>query len=237
MKNKKVIFFNVLTLILTNSYASEICNPIPNEKLPQYIIGYGSLIQTKSKEATYANTGKNIPVKVKGYQRSWSAQAKAVGASTTYLGIIKNKKAEFNGVIFKLPSTAILEEYDKREYIYCRTEVKPPDIKMYTFESLPKGQFWIYTPLTEVLAEPSEKYPIVQSYVDIFISGCIEQEKTYQLKNYASDCITTTHHWSKHWINDRIYPRRPQQYQPQASTIDKLLAEKLNSIFQQIKME
>jgi len=55
---------------------------------------------------------------------------------------------------------------------------------------------------------PDEDHPIVQSYVDIFLSGCLQlQEQVLPdieaEKDFPSRCIETTHGWSAHWKNDR----------------------------------
>lgn len=36
------------------------------------------------------------------------------------------------------------------------------------------------------------RYPIVQTYVDVFLAGCIEIEETYNLTGYKDACITST---------------------------------------------
>jgi hypothetical protein len=83
----------------------------------------------------------------------------------------------------------------------------------------------------------SEEKPLVQSYVDIFISGCLEQEEQQRLAGFAQRCINSTTDWSAFWVNDRIYPRRPFIYQPKAGLIDHLLNNALPELFQQIHIE
>jgi hypothetical protein len=91
----------------------------------------------------------------------------------------------------------------------------------------------------EFITVPDAKYPIVQSYVDIFISGCLElsQRVIGENTDFAEECVTTTADWSSHWVNDRLYPRRPFIYQPKASKIDALLAKMVPDQFKQIKIE
>ncbi|MES2997868.1 MAG: hypothetical protein V4700_00885 [Pseudomonadota bacterium] len=57
---------------------------------------------------------------------------------------------------------------------------------------LPQGEFWIYEVRPEFIAQPSARYPIVESYVDIFLAGCLEIEEKFHLKNFAASCIDTT---------------------------------------------
>lgn len=243
----KIILFIVLMIFNINIFAqidnssakatNQACYPALTSKLPQYIIGYGSLINAKSKLDTYTNTGDIIPVMIQGYQRGWFTKGLPIGFSTTFLGVIKNSNAKLNAVIFKMNYNEGIGLYDEREKGYCRKEVLLKDIQMMNGQSVPNGQYWIYVTRPEAIAKPSVKYPIVQSYVDIFLSGCLEVEKNDGLINFAHACIDTTTGWSKHWVNDRIFPRRPFQHQPNASKIDKLLSSKLKNIFNAIKIE
>ena len=75
-----------------------------------------------------------------------------------------------------------------------------------------------------------------QSYVDIFLAGCLEIEEKYHLKNFAASCVNTTGDWSLHWVNDRIYPRRPTVYQAKALVIDALLQQQIPTLFNRIQL-
>jgi hypothetical protein len=68
---------------------------------------------------------------------------------------------------------------------------------------------------------------MVQSYVDICINGCLELESLYRgvKGSFTQEFIRTTTGWNANWVNDRIYPRRPFIYAPNASAIDKALKE------------
>ena len=231
-------FLLLMVVFTTNAYTDTtdcICHPTPNPQFPQYIVGYGSLMETTSKNNTDRTSGENRPVMIDNYQRGWFAKGLSVGLSTTYLGIVKHSNAHFNGTIFRLATPNTIQNYDKREKYYCRVAVPIASIHPLDHHPLPKGQFWIYEIKPEFMAEPSEKYPIVESYVDIFLSGCLEIEKKFHLNDFIAECINTTTDWSPHWVNDRIYPRRPFVFEPNALTIDKALADKLPQIFNQIK--
>lgn len=236
---KQGFIFIVIALFNQAVFAEEndACHPPVNSHSPQYIIGYGSLIETTSKNATDRHSGENKPVWVEHYQRGWFSKGLSEGFSTTYLGVIKSKHAHFNGTIFNLCSSNSFKHYDAREKYYCRVLVAPRDIHPLTGKKLPRGQFWIYELKPELLAPPSTRYPIVESYVDIFLAGCLEIEEKFHLRNFAAACINTTSDWSPHWVNDRIYPRRPSMYQPRAFAIDALLLQQIPQFFQQIKLE
>jgi hypothetical protein len=219
------------------TYAIDFCHPAPNPKLAQYIIAYGSLMQTKSKNATNRNSGANRPVIVDHYRRGWFAKGESVGFSTTYLGVTQNTNAHFNGSIFYLPQASYLNNYDKREKYYCRKNVALSSIHTLDHRPLAGGEYWIYESKAESIAEPSKKYPIVESYVDIFLSGCLEIEKKFHLKNFAAECINTTHNWSRYWVNDRIFPRRPTAFYTEATEIDLLLDRNIGHFFKKIRLE
>ena len=90
-------------IVFQSAFANDdcACHPFVNPHSQQYIIGYGSLIETTSKNATDPHSGINKPVWVDHYQRGWFSKGLSDGFSTTYLGVIKSKHARFNGTIFK----------------------------------------------------------------------------------------------------------------------------------------
>ncbi|MGY6277903.1 gamma-glutamylcyclotransferase family protein [Methylomonas sp. MgM2] len=213
------------------------CNVAPDPKQAQYIIGYGSLMQDESRQRSVPDSDAAYPITVSGYRRGWFAKGIDVGFSTTYLGAVPDTVGQFNAVIYKIRADDI-PVMDKRESFYCRLAVEHAS---YTLLKpgmpTPQGQVWIYANHPESVATANELRPIVQSYVDIFVSGCLEQERRYELENFVKQCLATTSHWSTAWVNDRLYPRRPHIYQPKASQIDKLLQEHLPDYFRRIRLE
>lgn len=213
------------------------CNVAPDLKKAQYIIGYGSLMQDESRKRSAPNAGTAYPVTVNGYRRGWFAKGGGVGFDTTYLGVVPDKASKLNAVIYKINEDEI-PAMDKREFFYCRLAVEPASYTLLKHGTqTPRGQVWIYVNKPESIARANARYPIVQSYVDIFVSGCQAQEQRYAFKDFANECVASTSDWSTAWVNDRLYPRRPFIYQPKAGQIDKLLKEKLPDYFQQIHIE
>ncbi|MGR8932271.1 MAG: gamma-glutamylcyclotransferase family protein [Gammaproteobacteria bacterium] len=213
------------------------CNALPDPNQNQYIIGYGSLMQHESRLRSVPDADAAYPITVSGYRRGWFAKGPGVGFSTTYLGAVPDTVGQFNAVIYKISADDI-PVMDKRESLYCRQEMVPSSYTLLTPGTrTPQGQVWIYANKPESVATANEQHPIVQSYVDIFVSGCQEQEQRYALKNFAKECLVTTSNWSTAWVNDRLYPRRPYIYQPKAGQIDKLLQQQLPDYFQQIRIE
>jgi hypothetical protein len=214
------------------------CHPLPDAGQPQYIIGYGSLMQDESRKRTSPQAGDAHPIELSGYRRGWFARGDPVGFSTTYLGVLPDAQGHLNAVIYRI-EIGELATTDRREASYCRRNVAFSSIT--ALEKQPSealsGQAWIYVNSAQGIATPSARFPIVQSYVDIFVSGCLEQEQRFELKGFAQQCLTTTHDWSEHWVNDRLYPRRPFIHQPKARAIDLLLFQQLPEFFSHIKIE
>jgi hypothetical protein len=227
----------------TSSYPKQLgsqtfrCNEPADMTQQQYIIGYGSLMQQESRQRTAPAAGSALAIDVKGYRRGWFAKGSNTGFSTTFLGAVADNAGSFNAVLFAV-NAQDLAAMDKREASYCRSAVPSTAIKA-TQEgvALPSGQYWIYLNSTASIALASKEKPLVQSYVDIFISGCLEQEEQQQLPGFAQRCINSTTDWSAFWVNDRIYPRRPFIYQPKAWQIDRLLETALPALFNNIILE
>ena len=214
------------------------CHPIANLDLPQYVVGYGSLMQDESRKRTSPHAGPAHPVEVTGFRRAWIAKGDPLGFSTTYLGVAADPQSRVNAVIYRVEATE-LAATDRREGSYCRHSVPLPRIRSLEKQpfELADGEAWIYVNRHRASAVPSAQYPIVQSYVDIFVGGCLEQEQRFELAGFARECVATTRDWSAHWVNDRLYPRRPFIYQPKARQIDALLAQQLPEYFARIRIE
>lgn len=220
------------------------CYPESTNGQSQYLIGYGSLLQKASKDSSYPGTGDNVPIRVYGYSRSWTCKGESISLSTTYLGVDADKSGYFNGAFYKVPNTEAIRVYDAREKFYCRHEVVRSNIQLLTNLTsttrkweLPAGQYWLYVTRPEYREVPSEEYPIVESYVDTFLSGCLELEEKYNLTGFAPECIDTTSDWENPWKNDRIYPRRPFVKFPMAGKVDKLLSDTIPDVYKTIQIE
>ena len=205
----------------------------------QYIFGYGSLVETESRSRTSSSALYASPVNVGGIQRGWFDQTGGVSLSTTYLGAVPNPNANCNGVIFQV-SQQQLDEFDARETGYKRERIPQSNVTMLDgSKAAPDGDIWYYANVQKHVASP--KFPIVQSYVDICLNGCLEIEATYPLAKqakFAETFIKTCSDWSKYWVNDRIYPRRAFIYVPNASQIDQLIVNVLGQeLFASIQIE
>ena len=203
------------------------CHPAVNIKQPQFIVGYGSLMQEKSKHEDASDIGENHPVYITGFKRSWIRHGTRRKLNTTYLAVVKKPDAKLNAVYYQLNNPADINNYDARERGYCRAMVSPQQIQTISGESLPNGQYWIYVTKDDETTVPSKQYPIMQSYVDIFLSGCLEQEKKYHLQGFARDCINMTSGWSRHWVNDRASRPDASKNAPYTLKVDALIEKEL----------
>lgn len=197
-------------------------------------------MEDESRHRTAPQSGEAYPVWVRGYRRGWFPAGPKVGFGASFLGIEKDKDRQFNAVIYEVFDSSQMAATDRRESSYCRESLSldtltflKPDLPQ------PQGQIWIYAPSNseQAVSSPSPQFPIVQSYVDIFLSGCLEQAERFNLPDFPQQCIETTTGWSEHWVNDRLYPRRPFLYQPRAGQIDRWLDRLLPEYFRKIKIE
>lgn len=225
----------LLSIASVNAAAHESCRQPIDYAAENYIVGYGSLIETSSRLRTNPDALEVLPIEVAGYKRGWYVRG-GEGIGTTFLGVTASKKGLVTAVYYPISAEQI-EAVDKREFRYCRSLLKTEDLKSLSDQPIRKGDYWIYTIAAEHIKLPNAMYPIVQSYVDIFVSGCLEIAEKYRLDNFAINCIKNTDHWSLSWVNDRIYPRRPLIYQKNAYVIDRLLKQELPQQFAAIKIE
>lgn len=193
-----------------------------------YIFGYGSLINTASRNSSVAIPIPAIPVRVSaqfGFARVWNDRAPS---GFTALGLRKADSSmpatTINGVLFPVVGGDIAA-YDKREEGYARIEISRSNIEALSWQGLPKeGRIWVYIPVRSGsepgvgLPLPNGRYPLLQSYIDVVVEGALEYGE-----EYAKELIATTKGWSTHWLNDRILARRPWVEDAKYSTVDTLL--------------
>lgn len=81
------------------------------------------------------------------------------------------------------------------------------------------------------LCPPSARFPILQSYIDVCLSGCLEHGVAF-----AREFISTTFLWSPYWLNERKLSRRPWLHQGNYVQIDNLLAAEVPKYFEQRRL-
>jgi hypothetical protein len=221
-----------------------VCHPEPTADAPQHIIGYDMLINEETKNAMYPGAGESVPIRVRGLSRHWNFQNRTTGVGHTKLGSAVNAGGTINAVAFTIPPgdniTATLLEYDEHHKAFCRQRVPVKAITTFiTKESnaLEDGDYWTYVTRAEYATTPNPNYPIVQSLVDEFITGCLEIGKKFDIPEFADECVESTYGWEMSWVNDRIYTRRPEVKHPMAPEIDRVLARKAPMAFNRITIE
>jgi hypothetical protein len=205
----------------------------------QYIFGYGSLLERESRMGTWPSAEFAAPAVVKGIARGWFDQTDVSSWSPTYLGGVADASAECNGVIFPV-SAAEFDSYTQREVGYQPTKIDRAQVTMLDGSAAPpEGDIWYFANTSK--RYPSAAHPIVQSYVDVCLNGCLEIEAAYPLAQqagFAERFIQTTSDWRPPWVNDRMYPWRPFVYVPRASAIDALIQQVLGrELFLQITLK
>ena len=183
------------------------CNLNPSKNSKNYIIGYGSLMERESRMITNPQAHRVEPVLVRGFQRVWGQNGG--NYKTTFLTLIEKKDAKLNAIFYSVNIENLLKT-DQRERSYCRIKVDEKNLDFYGRKVNSKdANFWIYAATPDRLKKPSATHPIAQSYVDIFINGCLQTEEEFKLQGFAKDCVQLTSDWSEQWVNDRLHARRP----------------------------
>ncbi len=201
-------------------------------KLPdqptQFIFGYGSLINTASRDSTAGAATPAIPVRVSagfGYIRAWNDRS---SSGFTALGLRKAEGIEqagtINGVLYAVDGDD-MAKFDAREEGYARVEVPREDIEAVSWQRLPEtGRIWVYVPVKPNgepgvgLPAADAQFPLLESYIDVVVEGGLEYGD-----DFARELIETTSDWSEYWLNDRELARRPWVHDPRSAEVDKML--------------
>ena len=222
-----MIRFITFVILATLGCASVVAScDHPDVKGRVFVVGYGSLMNRDSLNSTIQHSDAFLPVEVSGYERSFDALYDWFGLKSAMLSAEKKQSASLNAILIGIDDVD-LQALDKREKGYCRQSVPPESVKFLSdFHNMPLDRsIWIYVPKEKNKSITNRKdYKLIQSYVDLFLGGCIAIEDEFDVKGFAGACINTTELWEQRiLVNDRIYPRRPWVHQPDAMKIDQLL--------------
>jgi hypothetical protein len=198
--------------------------------MADYVFGYGSLLERASRTRTNPEAVGAWPARVSGYERGWFHRfADHIGSTCTFLGAVKAPDKTVNGVIYRVADFTSTRD---REIGYTATPLSANEITMLDgggpFDIGEAVKVYIFVSNPDSISptkEPTPAFPMVQSYVDLCINGCLELDALYRTLNgsFTPEFIRTTTGWNANWVNDRIYPRRPFIYAPNAGAIDKAL--------------
>lgn len=187
-----------------------------------FIFGFGTTINNNSRNSTSVDIGYSIPVRISkyyGYRRYWNFHCPT--SKFTALGLEKTNKhnrTTINGIIY--PVNSNITNFDNREDGYIRKNIPIHMIETLGWINLPKHHYrvWTYIPKEENLHYPNKYNPVLQSYIDVCLEGCLQFGE-----KFAIEFLQTTFGWSAFWLNDREIPRRPWIYLDNYKIIDQLL--------------
>ncbi|HAS6236634.1 TPA: gamma-glutamylcyclotransferase [Vibrio vulnificus] len=159
-----------------------------------YIFGYGSLINAASRQLT-GQTGEAIPVIAHGLVRYWGK----VDDSYILSPLVVNRgESQVNGVLLEIDDRA-LAEFDRRERGYHRIEITPDQIE--TDHSFNRAHpIWVY--VKDDPQPPCPSSPIMQTYVDTVLAGCLEISEAF-----AQHFVQYTVGWHFPKEDDRHAPK------------------------------
>lgn len=179
-----------------------------------YIFGYGSLICADSRKRT-GLSGDAHPIEVKGIVRRWSVHPPDWPA--TAVSVHEDEQSWCNGVYFPVDQDN-LKRFDDREQGYNRILLDWSLVKAEVPHALPvHGRLWVYVGVED--NPPSPERPIMQSYLDVVLNGCLEYGD-----HFAERFAVLTENW-QHLIDDRHDPvyLRPLKSQQRIIQVDSLL--------------
>ena len=79
---------------------------------------------------------------------------------------------------------------------------------------------WVYVPCPSHYALPDEDFPILQTYVDVCIRGCLQ----WGGQPLADHFVLSTHSWSDCFLNDAPLSRRPWLHRLDYAAVDSCLS-------------
>jgi hypothetical protein len=166
---------------------------------PHLVFGYGSLICPDSRAITAPTVAERhvIPVNAQNFERTWAKKSKR---GMTSMGVRFREGVECVGVLVPVNEEE-LSQFDEREIGYDRVELKADDIFQIPFladhfyentflaeDKLEVPRIWVYVQQLPIPA--TESHPIVQSYLDIILRGCLSISE-----EFADEFMKTTKGW------------------------------------------
>lgn len=162
--------------------------------MTDYIFGYGSLMNSASRQLT-GQTSEATPAIAHGLCRYWGK----VDESYLLAPLVVTKgDGIVNGVLLQLDSEQ-LSEFDHRERGYQRIKLDHNALES-TLNLSTNDNVWIY--ITDQAIPPCIVSPIMQTYVDTVLAGCLEVSD-----RFAQQFIDHTIGWHHPRENDRKNPK------------------------------
>jgi hypothetical protein len=180
-----------------------------------------TIINVNSDDVITSERRVALPVIIKGMERVWSKRTTMM----TAMGVRFQVGSSTTGVLISV-SPKEIQQLDLREQGYDRLEIHASDIEKvsflndssvyngwdWIFESedtvdkkrkrtvdMKRLRVWVYMP--QKFSPPSVEYPIVQSYVDTILRGCLDVGG----EDFARDFILTTIGWHPEQFHDTCH--------------------------------
>lgn len=188
--------------------------------MTQFVFVYGSLINSESRQKSGVSALSHFPALVKGYQRGWFQRIESDKCSA--LGLIQRTNSFCHGIILEVTEQE-LNELDNRElpHGYKRTLIPTENLTSMDEVSNIPSNVWVY--YTDSPQTADRNYPIIQSYLDVIITGCLAYGK-----DFTNNFIETTKGWGNSWVDDRKNPiYRRNMAKANKELIDQCLAKVL----------
>ncbi len=218
----------------------------------EYIFGFGSIINTTTHapwlRPSSAYEVASLPGAVAtlkksfGYTRQWNFRS-STGFTALGVSLCDSQQLDsndINGVLFRINSL-MLPGFDRREVGYKKVSIPLEHLHLHydleddesssnalkqqtIFQLTPQDKIWLYVPLSSHAADADQNHPILQSYVDTVLQGCLEWGGVPMAEQF----IVTTGGWSQFFLNDTPSSRRPWLFRKEYNTIDRLLEKYLD---------
>ena len=190
------------------------------------VFGYGTLLNDESREREGGVQSRDVCALADltpefGFSRSFCMRS---STGFTALGLVRDGNPRYNccGVVFEVCESS-LKDYDLRESGYYRELIPHPCLTLLKGSlKLQKNDLvYTYIPNVESIFEATEDFPILQTYVDVCLGGCMEWGGVDLIKEF----VLSTQMWSSHFLNDPPMSRRPWLHRPHYLVIDQVLDE------------
>ncbi len=156
--------------------------------------GYGSLVNTSTHD--YAVLGTIV---LHGWRRVWSHRSQSPNLSATSLSMEPAEGCSVLGVVLEVPPE-LRADLARRERGYDLTQLAATG----RTRSTPDAALATY--ITSKPALGSDAFPILQSYLDVVLSGYFDLIGPDGIKEF----LDTTSGWSAPILMDRATPRYPR---------------------------
>lgn len=165
--------------------------------------------------------------------RSWCYRS-STGFTALGLQLSNTSTLPTFGVLFPVVDADALAAFDVREKGYDRVELPLDafvvDTSLGSAAAQQRGRnfiqqegmsvrIWTYIPSAAYAHEPDEEHPILQSYVDVVIRGCLQ----WGDRNLAEQFLRSTFGWNAYYLNDTLLSRRPWLHRQDYALIDDIL--------------